>query len=188
MTEYQAKVKVEGRQGGYTARVVPVPETSTSPPPPWELHRGDSITVTLDWQAEPQDAFYEFIDVNISGPGHSIEGIKSSNGKRHEPNQTWGQSPGPGWWGGDKPTTVSSQKTNGWEEIYRIGGVQGEERTGAVIEDIEVLAPEEEDHYYFSGRVRVKTADGKLLSPPGLGVPFDPEMVNKGSGGRRRRR
>lgn len=193
MTEYQAKVRVVGKQGAYRASVVPVPETGTQPPPPWELHFNDSITLGLDWQGEPADASLSFMDVNITHPGpgegpfcdHSVVGLKSSNGKNHDPSQSWGQSPGPGWWSGGNATKVSRQKGAEWVEVYEIHGVQGQEHTCAVIRDIEVLDPKAEDCYYFSGRVVVKAPDGRVLSTPGLHVPFDPEMVNKGGGGRR---
>lgn len=184
MAENQAaRVQVTGTQGNYRAKVVPQGKR-------WELHLGDSITLTVEWQGQPRDATASFVDVNISrsgqgpgpSPGHVVDGIRSSNGKYHDPTHTWDDSPGPGWWGGGNEATIYRQKDTGEVPIYRIGGVAGQESpTTAVITDIEELAQGMEDDYYFSGRVRVVTADGTNLG----GATFDPEMANKGSGGRR---
>lgn len=178
-----ATVQVSGARGNYQANVVPAGRQ-------WELHKGDTITLTIEWKGQPGDATPTFIDVNISrpgqgagpSPGHIVDGIRSSNGKKHEPNQTWENSPGPGWWGGGNEATLYREKETGEVPIYKIGGVTGQERpTTAVITDVEELAQGMEDRYYFSGRVRVLAADGTDLGS----ASFDPEVVNKGSGGRR---
>lgn len=175
--------------------MVAVERPGPPPPPPWELHYGDSILLELGWQGEPQPpgASLAFVDVNVTRPGngpgpfpgHTIDGIRSANGKSHAAGQSWGQSPGPGWWSGGPATTVQREEDGSWVEIYEIGPVPGRETTEAVITDCEVLDPRVEDHYFFSGRVQI-VVDGKGTVP--AGVPFDPEMVNKGPDGRRRRR
>jgi hypothetical protein len=185
MAENQdARVQVTGTQGNYQANVVPQGKQ-------WELHYGDSITLTVEWLGQPRDAAATFIDVNISrpgvgpgpSPGHIVDGIRSSNGKYHDPTHTWEDSPGPGWWGGGSEATIYRQKDTGEVPIYKIGGVAGQENgpTTGVITDVEELGQGMEDNYYFSGRVRVIAADGANLG----GASFDPVVVNKGSGGRR---
>lgn len=174
--------------------MVAVDRPGPPPPPPWELNLGDSILLDLGWEGEPDPpgASLQFVDVNVTrpgegpgpAPGHTVDGIRSSNGKNHDPGQSWRNSPGPGWWAGGSAATVQREEDGKWVEIYEIGPTQGKETTAAVITDCEVLGPCVEDRYFFSGRVQI-VHDGKGTVPGG--VPFDPEMVNKGSAGRRRR-
>jgi len=194
-SQYRARVTVAGKRGRYTVSVVAVDRPGPPPPPPWELHYGDSIVLELGWEGEPQPpgASLAFTDVNITRPGegdgpfpgHTVEGIRSTNGKYHDPSQSWQESPGPGWWGTGPATTVEHLKDKEWVKIYEIGPTQEKGNTEAVIRDCEVLEPGLEDCYFFSGRVQI-VADGKGTVHGG-GVPFDPEMVNKGPAGRRRR-
>lgn len=194
-TEYRARVTVAGTPGNhYTVSVVPLDGPGGPPPPPWELHYGDSIVLELGWEGEPQPpgASLQFVDVNVTRPGegegpfpgHTVDGIRSANGKDHDPAQSWRNSPGPGWWAGSPGTTVQHEKNGEWIEIYEIGPTQAKGKTEAVIRDCEVLALGLEDRYFFSGRVQI-VSDGKGRVPGG--VSFDPEMVNKGPAGRRRR-
>ena len=182
MTNHNATVTLTKNQGRWTATVEPQQTCY--------LEKNDTITLKI---AQPQGASAEFLTVNIGDReptkaedwGKDVPGMRSDN--RSSASPEGGRSAGaPGWWGvgpgTKKPDGIVKVKKwidaeKSWIDIYEIHPETDGSHTWPVIKDVE-REHTNDDTFHFWGTVLIHEQGGQERR-----ANFDPEMVNKGTGG-----